>query len=537
VAAPINGTEVLPPIPDEEWRSIIESAPARPINGQATLPAIRVQAGEIHNLATAGEAAILQAALPLFQRGQLLVRPVAQDVPASRGRSTVAAGFREVSQAGLMDMLSQSATWQRYDGRSKGYKPCDPPPLAASIILSRAGSWRVPVVAGVIITPTLRPDGSLLSEPGYDAATRLFHVPDPRLRLRMPSHPDKFDALAALEVLDPLLSEFPFVSAVDHSVALSALMTPVVRGCMSVAPLHAIKASTAGTGKSYLADLASAIDTGRPCPVISVSARPEETESRLVGLLLGAFPIISIDNVNGELGGDLLCQAVERPIVRIRKLGASDIFEIESRASVYATGNNIRLRGDMTRRSVLCSLDAGMERPESREFQHRPVDEVMADRGRYVAAILTIVRAYLAAGSPGVLKPLLSFEEWSNTVRSSLVWLGRPDPVDSMEAVRDDDPEVEELREFMAVWADRFGRDKYCTLRFAAELAASEPDWQDLREAFHRAGGIKGAVDQRRLGNWLKARQGRIIDGLRIRRGPPDTHSKVGTWGVATLNR
>ena len=32
-------------------------------------------------------------------------------------------------------------------------------------------------------------------------------------------------------------------------------------------------------------------------------------------------PIISIDNLNGELGGDLICQAIERPIIKPRILG------------------------------------------------------------------------------------------------------------------------------------------------------------------------------------------------------------------------
>ena len=100
-----------------------------------------------------------------------------------------------------------------------------------------------------------------------------------------------------------------------------------------MAPLHAFRASTAGTGKSYLADLVSLIATGRPCPVMAVAEKDDETEKRLIGLLLAGFPIVSLDNVNGELGGDLLCQAIERPLIRARPLGGSDIVEIENRAS------------------------------------------------------------------------------------------------------------------------------------------------------------------------------------------------------------
>ena len=533
-APTINGTDQLPPdIGDDEWRSLLELVPAKPSRAGYAMPTVTVQAGQVHLLATHGEDAILEAGLPLFQRGQHLVRPVAQDVPASRGRMTVAAGFREVSRPGMIDMLAQSANWERYDGRSKGMKPCDPPGLVADVLMSRAGSWKVPVVAGVITTPTIRPDGSLLTEPGYDEQTRLFHVPDPRLHLPpMPDKPDKFEALAALETLDALLNEFPFVSDIDRSVALSAIITPVVRGAMPVVPLHAIKASTAGTGKSYLADVASAIATGRPCPVANPAARMEETESRLVGLLLAAFPIVSLDNVNGELGGDLLCQAVERPLVRVRPLGKSDIIEIESRASFFATGNGIRVRGDMTRRTLLCSLDAGLERPESRKFEHRPVEDVLSDRGRYVAAALTICRAYLSSGMPGALTPLISFDEWSDLLRSALVWLGRPDPVDSMEAVREGDPDLEELRDLILRWADCVGVGVTMPIREVVDRAAETPDWQDFRDALQRVAGAKGVVDKRRLGNWVRGKEGRIVNGLRIKRGRPDEHAKVETWGI-----
>ena len=55
----------------------------------------------------------------------------------------------------------------------------------------------------------------------------------------------------------------------------------------------------------------------------------EETEKRLGAALLAGQPIINIDNVNGDLGGDALCQIVERPVVEIRILGKSELARIE----------------------------------------------------------------------------------------------------------------------------------------------------------------------------------------------------------------
>jgi putative DNA primase/helicase len=428
---------------------------------------------------------------------------------------TVAAGLKELAAPGMIDHLAQAAIFQHWNMRTKKMVPCNPPALAASVILSRSGQWTLPSVAAVITTPTLRPDGSLLTAPGYDPATRFYHVPDPALRLPdMTRRPTRADAVQAIELLANILDEFGFVAAVDRSVALSALMTPVLRGMIPAAPLHGIRASTAGSGKTFLVDLASAIATARPCPVLAAGEKDEETEKRLVGALLAAYPIVSIDNCNGELGGDLLNQAIEHPLVRLRVLGDSDIVEIESRATFFATGNGLRVRGDMTRRTIICSLDAGVERPELREFKQDPLQRILADRGAYVAAVLTIIRAYLAAGQPGRIKPTVaSFPDWSNTVRSALVWLKQPDPVETMEKAREDDPELTELRQVIGAWHHHFG-DAPSTARSVADHAFGsdlEPGHTGLRDALMAVAGERGGINTKRFGKWLLKHEGRIV--------------------------
>jgi putative DNA primase/helicase len=506
------------------------------------LPVIRVAGGKLPELATEGEQALLVSGLPVFQRGRSLVRPIRQDVPASGGRTTIAAGLREITGPMMIDLLAQSAEWEVWNARKKALVAADPPPMVASILLSRAGFWSLPIVAGVTTTPTLRPDGSVLIAPGYDPATRLYHVPDADLIMSSANPaPSRAEAKQALALLNGLLDGFPFVSAIDRSVGLSALITPVVRGAMTVAPLHAIRASTAGTGKSFLVDLASAIATGRPCPVVAAGQTAEETEKRLVGLILGGFPLISIDNCNNELGGDLLCQVIERPLVRIRPLGRSEIIELESRATLFATGNALRVRGDMTRRTLVCDLDANMERPETRSFAFDPVRCVLAERGRYVVAALNVVRAYLLAGKPEQLNQLASFVEWSDCVRSALVWLGCADPVTSMEAAREDDPELGELREIIALWRDRLGADIRLTAREIADTASRRTldeygNWThvlampDLFDALIRIAGERGVINTKRLGKWLLAHEGRIVDGRRLKRATTRAHGGVVRW-------
>lgn len=104
------------------------------------------------------------------------------------------------------------------------------------------------------------------------------------------------------------------------------------------------------------------------------------------------------------------------------------------------TGNNIVLLGDLTQRSLLCSLDPKHERPETRVFERNPLVVAKAQRPRFVAAALTILRGFHIAGRPSSAGPLGSFEAWSALVRSALLWLGCADPAGSMDALRKADP-------------------------------------------------------------------------------------------------
>jgi hypothetical protein len=272
--------------------------------------------------------------------------------------------------------------------------------------------------------------------------------------------------------------------------------------------------------------------TGRPCPVAAAGRDADETDKRLVGLLLSGFPITCIDNVNGELGSDLLCQAVERPLVRLRRLGGSDITEVETITTIFANGNGLRVRGDMTRRTLICDLDAQMERPELRKFEFDPVKKVIEDRGRYVAAALTIVRSFLISGASPDMSPLASYADYSATVRGALIWLGREDPAASLEQARQDDPELDELHAIMSAWRQHIGLNTDApakALIHLAELKKLDDDTgrqlqdyasPELRDALLAVAGSRNAIDSSRFGKWLRACKGRVVS-LPSQKGKP----------------
>jgi hypothetical protein len=208
-----------------------------------------------------------------------------------------------------------------------------------------------------------------------------------------------------------------------------------------------------------------------------------------------------------------------QPVVRARILGRSEAPELPSNSFVSATGNNLSLRGDMTRRAVLCRLDPHCERPELREFDRDPIKEAKELRGHYVAAALTILRAYHAAGRPKQTRALGSFGDWSRWIRDALVWLGEADPVASMEELRANDPVLENLNNVLAQWLRVIGPNKPVSVRDIIEVATQKKhEWYerdfvnpDFREALLNVAGAGGVVNPNRLGKWLGTHKDRVV--------------------------
>jgi hypothetical protein len=515
-----SGTGSVPASANAGTASAAAASEATP----RVLRTIHVVASQLPRILTETEEALLATGMPIFSRAGTLVHPVVETIPAADGCKTTVARLRPFCADSLIDWIADAALFRRFHAKRNQWIDTDPPRQVVTSLLTREGRWSIPRVSGIITTPTLRADGSLLADAGYDARSELYLLPglEP---LTMPERPTREQAVVALNSLTILLSEFSFVEKIDNAVALSGLLTALVRGSLATAPMYLIRAHAPGTGKSYLVDLIAMIATGRLCPVITAAKTEEETEKRLGSVLLSASPIVSLDNCNHDLDGQLLCQLTERPLVKIRILGRSEMPECECHTAVFATGNNISFKGDMVRRGLTCNLDTLSERPELRSFGHDPLRQMMSDRGSYVAAALTIIRAYLAAGSPTVCGSIGSYSGWSAMVRSPLIWLDQPDPVASMESSREDDPELADIRELFALWTDYLDLDQHYTTSRIIEttcqpLSPNDFNRQPFKELLLRvASDQQGTVAPKRLGWWLRKISGRVVDGHRLGTG------------------
>jgi bifunctional DNA primase/polymerase-like protein len=148
----------------------------QPVSQTGARPTVLLADGELLRILRETEDALLASGLPVFSRAGGLVEPVTENMPASDGRKTAVARLRELSPDSFLAPIAESATFQKWDRRRKALVDTDPPLHYVRVLLATERRWRLPHVNGIITTPTLRPDGSLLADPGYDPETELYLV-------------------------------------------------------------------------------------------------------------------------------------------------------------------------------------------------------------------------------------------------------------------------------------------------------------------------------------------------------------------------
>jgi hypothetical protein len=228
-------------------------------------------------------------------------------------------------------------------------------------------------------------------------------------------------------------------------------------------------------------------------------------------------PVILIDNCEHPIEGDFLCSMLTQETVQARILGLSERVILPSTSLVFATGNNLTFGGDMSRRAVICRLDAKVERPDQRKFDFDCQAEAIAHRAELVVCGLTALRAYIVAGKPQLLSPMGSFDDYE-WVRGTLVWLGRADPATTRDDVFADDPKKAELAELIAAWADALG-NRGITLHDLDEESANAPGGTALyrlRHSLIEATGRGQLWNAKSIGRWLRRHKDRVIQGCRF---------------------
>lgn len=504
------------------------------INNQRPKDGIVMEGDALSQIVDQAEAALIRHdAFAIFQQSTRMVRVVRQSASSMVDgvrRPSDASMIVDVSATWLREQMQRSAQWFRKT--RSGFVPGDPDKQYADTLLARVG-WNFPSLRGIVRSPTIRSDGSIAQTPGYDEASGLIlDFPDGAFP-RVPDEPSQQDARTAIELLEAPFRDFPFENDAARSVVIAAVLTGIGRHAMRSAPLFAIDAPSAGSGKSLISETIGIVVCGHEPPAMAQGKTAEEDEKRLVAALRRGDSCLLIDNCERRIEGDFLCSMLTQQVVQARILSKSEDVLLPTNVLVMATGNNIGVAGDMSRRMLRARINAGVERPDAREFTFDPRDEARRNRGALVAAALTILRAYICAGRPVTVKPYGSFGDF-DAVRGALIWLGRADPLITREAIADDDVAANERSFLFRSWRAALAGQ---ALHIGAieERTMIAPPGSDLRKLYDLLRGFSadGDWNAKKIG-WRLRRYKDTISGSLQLRGEPDRQGSI-AWQVVEV--
>jgi hypothetical protein len=487
-------------------------------------PVIKVVAGDLHRVVDAAEKELANRGRH-YQAGGLIVS-VSTD-PTSGDPSIV-----PTSAPALTRELSVAATWEKYDGRAEDWVRSDPPTRHAGILFDAQVFRYLPPLAGVVRQPYFREsDGELITQAGYDKTAQRFGVFDARQFVIPDPTPDA--ARAALALLEDLLTEFHFVAASDKAAALAAILTAVVRPSLPYAPGFHARAPVFGSGKTYLCELIGAFAGPAGNSKVSYPTTSEEATKVILSLLLTSPAVIEFDDMDTDwIPHGTIKRMLTAEQITDRILGVSKTATVSTRTLVLGSGNNVGPIRDLLRRVLTIHIDPRCATPATMTYKGFPVDQVRKHRGKYVAAVLTIIQAWRKAGMPrAAADSIVTFGgAWSDYCRYPLMWLGQPDPATSLlEQVRHD-PDGDALSSLMSEWRKVFG-SAATTVRRAVDIAHyNQPNLLDAIREFPVE--ERGEINRSKLGWLLKKNANRIVDGYKFQQSEADGRT---AWRVVAV--
>jgi hypothetical protein len=411
------------------------------------------------------------------------------------------------------------------------------PPTAVLAAALAPKEWAgLRALVGIVGAPVLRPDGSLLQSPGYDPATRLYlasKVPiDP-----VPEQPDGAQVSEALTfMLDRFLGDFPWAGPADKANYLGLLVTPVLRSYLrTLIPFGVVTSTTPSSGKTILTCGLGMLYGQR---VLTWPGSDDaELRKAITSVLADPVGTIIFDNLaeGTVIDSPVLARLITDRTWADRVLGKNATAAFTNDRVWTATGNNLRLGGDMRTRSVLVGLDPKMPRPEERTgFAIENLDQwilMPANQRMVLHHLLVLVADWTRHGAPrkaGVT--MRQFTPWAQAVGGFLAHHGVEGFLANVETVRDIDDDEADWQAFFGQWR-KVHADQWVTSNELRKSADISSDGYDRWEGQFRTDARGYPVSVKSLGRLLTGQIGRWR-GAYVLRSQTNPHSKVKEWRV-----
>jgi hypothetical protein len=275
----------------------------------------------------------------------------------------------------------------------------------------------------------------------------------------VPTAPTAAEIAHARDLLLEMICDFPFISLADLANALAVLFEQPARDLIDgVMPLHDIEANDIGVGKGLLTDMLLLPSAADRVGKIAECEGDSEWRKRISTVLRSMAPALVLDNVRHPLDSGVLAAALTASYWDDRLLGTNDLLHLPVRCSWLMTANNPSFSREIARRTVRTRLNAMVDRAWKRTGFRHP--NLLAwgkeHRGELVAAVLTLVQAWIAAGKPKGSVIFGSYERWAEVIGGILNVAGIPGFLGNLDAQYETvDSEGEAWRRLVEAWWEK----------------------------------------------------------------------------------
>lgn len=454
----------------------------------------------------------------------------------------------EIGPAELAALLASSTyTYTVKVGRDgeENEEEVTPPPNLLKAALAPKKWPNLSPCLGIAGAPLLRPDGTLLQDPGYDKKTGLYLASKIPLD-KVPEHPTEKQVEDARSfILDSFLFDFPWVDEADRANYIGVLVTPILRKfTKALSPFVVYTATMPSSGKSILTGGPGMLYGQRVLTWPDGEGSDAELRKSITAVLADPAGTVIFDNLaeGTVIKSPVLAHLITDRTWADRLLGGNVTASYANDRLWSATGNNLQLGGDMATRTVMIRLDPDMPRPEERppdNFAIPNLDQWImepANQRRVLWNLLVLVLDWTSNGhpkAPGVT--MRQFTDWARHIGGFLDHHGIKGFLANVESVRENDDDAAIWGAFLARWHSLHG-DQWLTtheLRLGADTPPGGVDPWDGLFIMDGRGKLPSEVS---LGMRLKGQAGRhrmAAGCYYVLRGNTGVqHANVRTWRV-----
>jgi hypothetical protein len=422
------------------------------------------------------------------------------------------------------------------EGNAETYQEEVTPAREALAAALAPKEWpRLRPLFGIVGAPVLRPDGTLLQDPGYDKQTGLYLASKVPLA-PVPAQPtaqEVADARAFL--LTRFLGDFPWVTAADKANYIGLLVTPILRSYLrTLIPFGVVTSTMPGSGKTILTCGLGMLYGQR---VLTWTHSDEELRKAITSVLHDPVGTIIFDNLaeGTVISSPVLARLITDRTWADRLLGKNSTAAFQNDRVWTATGNNLQLGGDMASRTVLIQLDPDTPHPEERTgFTIPNLDQWIlspSNQRTVLWHLLVLVTDWTRNGAPrasGIT--MRQFTSWAEAVGGFLRHHGINGFLSNIDTARGIDDENAMWTAFLAQWRKVHG-DKWITANDLRRSAEPGPFGADQWDGLFLLDGRGKLPSNVALGKRLKGQIGHYR-GSYVLRSQEDKHSKVRSYWV-----